>query len=183
MVALLAGGLLLLLAPGSALAAGPYPPPDEGSGHVDDSRVQAGGCVTFSGDGFAAFTTITVKDNGEFVGTTTTNAFGEFSMEVCFDADARTGRHVLTGTGTAADGSGSITVSAVVFIEGVSERPGDGDGEGNGDGNGNGNGIPRTGFAAPAIAFGAILLLAVGSALLLLLDKRRREQRRAALPQ
>jgi hypothetical protein len=124
-IALLAG-LVLLLSPAAALAAGPYPPPSGGgSGHVDESRVEAGDCVIFTGSGFAPFTEVTITDNGEFVGTTTTNSKGEFSYTVCFGADVRTGRHVLAGSGLGADGR-PLRVTVTVFVTGVRQRPGPG---------------------------------------------------------
>jgi hypothetical protein len=157
--------LLGLLSPGIASAAGPYPPPAEGSGRVSDSRVQAGACVTFSGDGFAPLAPVTVRDNGVVVGTTHADAQGQFSFKVCFAADVKTGRHLLTGTGEGA-GGGSLTVSAVVYVEGVSQSAA-----------GVGTGLPRTGFfgAVPVVA--GLLLLVAGSSLLLVRDTRRRQRR------
>lgn len=171
--------VLFALAPaaGAAALAAPYPPPTaEGSGSVSQSRVEAGGCVTFSGTGFEPNTAVVIRDNGKFYGTVRTDSQGSFTTQVCFDASAKRGKHTLTGTG-AAEGGGALTVTAVVFITGVSQRPGDGDG---GGGDGDGGGIPFTGFAGTGIAVGGIALLGIGSGLLIASERRHRERRRAA---
>ncbi len=201
-------GAFVLFTPGAASAApGPYPPPTGGgSGSVTPSRACAGQCVTFSGNGFAPDVIVVIRDDGRLVGTARTDANGEFSTQVCFGTDARPGRHTLTATGTGADGK-EMTVSAVVFVCGVSQRPpppsGDGGGDGNGAGDGDGagdgagdagaggngdggaggdgagGGIPFTGFMGSLIALAGILLVAMGSALLVLLERRHTARRRA----
>lgn len=130
LIAAIVAGFLLLFSP-LAGAAGPYPPPNDESGEVNDSRVEAGSCVVFSGDGFQAGTEVTITDNGDFVTTSRANSEGEFAEEVCFDASARRGQHTLRGTGLGADGQ-PLTVSAVVYVTGVSQRPGTGPGRGTG---------------------------------------------------
>jgi hypothetical protein len=131
-------GVVVLLGP-VVHAAGPYPPPPAsgGQGQVDDSRVEAGECVIFSGDGFKPGTTVTIRDNGKVVGTAPVAADGTFSKRICFDTDAKPGRHTLTATGVATDGR-PLTVSAVVFVTGVSQRPGSGPGSGPAPGTGAG---------------------------------------------
>jgi hypothetical protein len=125
LLAALVSGVLLLLSP-VALAAGPYPPPsDGGSGEVSETRIEAGECMTFTGSGFAPSTEVTIRDNGEFVGTARTDSDGVFAYEYCADADVRTGRHTLTGTGLGSDGQ-LLTVHATFYVTGVSQRPGGG---------------------------------------------------------
>lgn len=166
-------GALFLLAPATmtAASAAPYPPPTaEGSASVSQSRVEAGGCVTFSGTGFEPNTTVVIRDNGKVYGTARTDSKGHFTKRVCFGANAQRGKHTLTGTGAgaAANGGGELTVSAIVFVTGVSQRPG----------NGNGGGIPFTGFEAAGLALGGIALVALGSGLLLSSERRHRARRR-----
>lgn len=115
--AVLAGTLLLS---GSALAAGPYPPPSKGTGHVEPSRIRVGECAVFSGDGFAPLTTVAVSDNGASRGTATSNLDGEFSKQLCYGSNAKRGRHNLAGSGAGSDGS-ALTVYAVLIVEGVQQ--------------------------------------------------------------
>lgn len=114
-VAALAGTLLL---GGTALAAGPYPPPSKGTGHVEPSRIKVGQCAVFSGDGFRPLTPIAVSDNGASAGTTSTDANGEFSKRLCYPSNAQRGRHNLAGSGTGSDGA-PLTVHAMLIVEGV----------------------------------------------------------------
>ena len=166
---LLTCGLFLFtpMAVTAASADSPYPPPTaQGSGSVSPSRVQAGGCVTFTGTGFEPNTVVVIRDNGHVVGTARADSNGKFTKRVCFGASAQRGRHILTGTGSGA-GGGELVVSATVFIMGVSQRPG-----------GAGGGLPFTGFEGSGIALGGILLVGVGSALLLETERRHRMRRR-----
>ena len=121
MVAAVAG--LALLGTGVAHAAGPYPPPSKGTGHVEPSRIKVGECAVFSGDGFAPLTAVAVSDDGTAAGTTTTNTNGEFSKRLCYGSDAQRGRHDLGGSGTGSDGQ-PLTVYAVLIVEGVSQSAG-----------------------------------------------------------
>lgn len=170
-------GALFLLTPAAmstASAVGPYPPPTaEGSGSVSESRVEAGGCVTFSGTGFEPNTAVVIRDNGRYVATVRADSNGDFSYRICFGAGAKRGKHTLTGTGAGAGGSGELTVTAVVTVTGVSQRPGDNGGD-------NGGGIPFTGFTGSGIALGGIALVAAGSALLIASERRHRTRRRTA---
>jgi hypothetical protein len=81
-----------------------------GNGRVSKGAVQPGGCVTFSGDGFAPNTTVTVTDNGATVGTPTTTATGTFSFQVCPEVK---GVHILRGTGTNPAGGTHVVVARV----------------------------------------------------------------------
>lgn len=173
---ILLAAALLQLAP-VAFAAGPYPPATaEGSATVSQSRVEAGGCVTFRGTGFAPGTAVLIRDTpagaarGRVVGTVRADKSGDFSTRVCFGASARRGRHTVSGTGTGA-GGGSLTVSADVWVTGVSQLPSSA-----------GGAIPFTGFAGPGLALAGIALLAGGSALLLATDRRRRRRRHPVRP-
>lgn len=135
--------LLMLLAP-AAQAAGPYPPPMDEHAEVSATRVQAGECVIFSGGGFEPGSEVTIYDNDELVGVTRADKNGDFRYEVCFDVDARPGRHTLKAVGLGADGA-PLTLTATVFVTGVSQRPGPGTGPGRGtgtDGGSEGPGVP-----------------------------------------
>jgi hypothetical protein len=118
-----AAASLALLGTGVAQAAGPYPPPSKGTGHVEPSRIKIGECAVFSGDGFAPLTTVAVSDNGAARGTATTNANGEFSKQLCYPSGSKRGRHDLAGSGTGSDGQ-PLTVYAVLIVEGVSQSAG-----------------------------------------------------------
>jgi hypothetical protein len=110
----------LLLGAGPALAAGPYPPPSKGTGHVDPSKIKAGECAVFSGDGFFPFKSVAVSDNGEARGSATTDVNGEFSKQLCYASNAKRGRHNLAGSGTGSFGD-PLTVYAVLIVQGVSQ--------------------------------------------------------------
>jgi hypothetical protein len=163
-----------------ALAAGPYPPPTTGAGTVTPSRIQAGECAVFSGDGFASTTQVTVTDEGEPRGTALTDRNGRFSKELCYGADAKTGEHTLMGTGQgaepaaasrttalsalvpAAHAASTHTVTARLIVTGVQQTD-----PGNGNGNGGGGAGPAGGWGAPgaggAPADGGISTPAPGS--------------------
>ena len=117
-------GVLVLL-PAAAVAvpaqAEDYPLPTHGQGKVDRTRVPVGECVIFSGDpgGFQPGATLTIKDDGVVVGTTTADAQGEFSHQVCFATNAHLGRHVLTAEGIGAN-TAFRDVTATVTVVGVS---------------------------------------------------------------
>jgi hypothetical protein len=180
------GGLVLLGA-STATAAGPYPPPSKGSGHVEPSRIRVGECAVFSGDGFAPATPVSVTDNGEPRGTTTSRADGTFSIRLCYSSNARRGRHDLVGTGAGA-GGGTLSVSAVLIVEGVRQTPttvgnngGAVSGEGVGGGNGTGGGtgvLPFTGSPELLVVAAAGLVAVFLASLVLLLVPRRRRRRR-----
>jgi len=114
----------LLAAPAVALtpatAAGPYPPPSSGSASVNPSRIKAGQCTTFSGDGFAPGASVVVRDDGVPAGSATAGRNGAFRLRLCYGTDARTGQHVISGTGRTPEGPAQ-TVSAVLTITGVEQ--------------------------------------------------------------
>lgn len=114
------GMALALLSPPAAIAA-PYPPPSDGQGTVTPSRIKAGECATFAGDGFTPLATVSVTDNGSARGTTRAGVDGKFSDQLCFDTTAKRGKHVLRGEGPALDTS-TRAVSAVLTVQGVSQR-------------------------------------------------------------
>jgi len=192
----------LLLSSSVALAAGPYPPPSKGTGQVEPSKIKVGECAVFSGDGFAPFTAVAISDNGEAAGTATTNGDGTFSHQLCYESDAKKGRHDLAGSGTGADGQ-PLTVYAVLVVQGVNQsannpatQPGGqaatSDGTGGSSpvigGTSGAVGAPVDGGSSPAAPVGSessgTRLLALGlssvgfaflaSLLLLLLARRRR---------
>jgi hypothetical protein len=164
----LAGALVLLLGVGAAPArAEDYPLPTHGKGKVDRTRVPVGECVNFSGDpgGFKPGATLTIKDDGVVVGTTTADAQGEFTFQVCFATNAHLGRHVLTAEGIGANGAFRDVTATVTVVGASTTRPPPGSttgggttgsgtggssgntttttttgGVGNGTGNGNGTG-------------------------------------------
>ena len=106
------GTLMLTVFLGCALApaASAQYPPTAGNGRVTRSTVGPGGCVTFSGDGFAPNTEVTVTDNQTTVGTVTTSLTGTFSFEVC---PTVLGVHILRGTGQTPTGATRVVVAQV----------------------------------------------------------------------
>jgi hypothetical protein len=200
MVAAAAG--LALLGTGVAQAAGPYPPPSKGTGHVEPSRIKVGECAVFSGDGFAPATVVAVSDNGASRGTATTNEDGEFSKQLCYPSNAQRGRHDLVGSGTGSDGQ-PLSVYAMLIVEGVSQSAGNPGTHPGGAPNGNPGGGPHEvnggavegppasdGGSSPSAPVGSensgtrLLLLGVAAlgfaflaSLLLLLLARRRNRR------
>lgn len=109
-----------LLSAGPALAKNPYPPPSHGSATVVPSRIQAGQCAVFSGTGFMPGTTVAIADNGASAGTALADVNGDFSKQICEGANAKRGKHTLTGSGTGSDGN-PLTVSAVLTVTGVKQ--------------------------------------------------------------
>ena len=139
MVAVIASASALLL-PATAAFARTYPPPvSRGEGTADPSRVGVGECTTFSGGGFRPLSNVDVSDDGHFVRTVTSDASGNFAAQVCFNSDAKPGKHTLEGDGVELDGTARV-VTAVVYVLGQSVSHVGGNGNGNGGGNGNGNG-------------------------------------------
>lgn len=189
--------LALTLAP--LALAGPYPPPSEGKGTIEPSRIRPGECAVFSGDGFAPRTAITVTDNDAAAGSTHSNADGAFAKRLCFGADATRGRHTLRGTGDAAPAAAQAlgllrlssaaaadrrTVTAVLTITGVAQSHQTSGGVSGGavtslprtdDGL---SGLPFTGLPALALSLAGTLLVAVGSFVLLATERRARRSRR-----
>jgi LPXTG-motif cell wall-anchored protein len=105
-------GLLSLVGLGSSAWAQPYPP-STGEGTVSRTTVEPGGSVEFCGDEFAPETEVEIADNGEVVGTTTTDEGGEFCATVTLE---EVGTHVLTGTGTGADGEVRVVTATVTVV-------------------------------------------------------------------
>lgn len=114
---------LALLGTGVAQAAGPYPPPSKGTGHVNPSRIKVGECTVFSGDGFAPLSSVAVSDNGSARGSARADSSGAFSIRLCYTTNDTRGRHDLAGSGTGSDLS-PLTVTAVLIVEGVRQSPG-----------------------------------------------------------
>jgi LPXTG-motif cell wall-anchored protein len=146
------GALLLALFFGASLApaANAQYPPTQGNGRVTKSTVAPGGCVTFSGDGFAPSTTVTVTDNGKTVTTVTTSLTGTFSVEVCPEV---LGVHNIRGTGKNPVGGTRVVVAQVTVTR---------------------SGLPRTGSntTIPAIGIGAALVL-LGAGIVFAFRRRR----------
>src|SRR5438445_11578975 len=98
-LAVIAAGCSLLLPAADALAK-TYPPPvSRGEGTADPSRVGVGECTTFSGGGFRPLSDVTVSDDGRFVRTVSADVQGNFAAQVCFNGDAKPGKHTLEGDG------------------------------------------------------------------------------------
>lgn len=122
-VAGLALGVLVAVAPATAALAADYPPSSEGQGTVTPSRIKAGECADFAGDGFAPLATVSVSDNGTGRGTTQADLQGSFSDHLCFDSTTKPGKHELRGNGHATDGSLRVVV-ADLTVQGVSQSRG-----------------------------------------------------------
>lgn len=155
--------LLLLGLSGPALAAGPYPPPSAGSASVTPSRIKAGQCTTFSGDGFAAGAAVAVADDGVSAGSTAADRRGAFRLRLCYGTSARTGQHVISGSGQSPRAT-AMTVSAVLTITGVEQSGGTGNGNGGssigstgGQAASGATGGPVQGVSAPQAVSGADL--------------------------
>jgi hypothetical protein len=163
-------------------SADPYPLPTTGIGTVDRSIVHPGECVIFSGDGFKPGAAITIRDDGHDVGQTTADPHGRFRYKVCFSSDAHLGPHVLTASGTGANGAGRV-VSAIVTLVGITDErpvvtdpaPVSGD-----SGGGSGGGLPFTGADIVQLVLLGVVLTALG-AFLLARDNRRRRLRHASI--
>lgn len=142
--ALVLGAALLALSTGVATAAGPYPPPSTGSASVNPSRIKPGQCTTFSGNGMAPGAPVDVRDDGTAAGSTTASKAGSFRLRLCYGTDARTGQHVISGTGRSPEGP-LRTVSAVLTITGVEQSAGSPGGTSSGAASGASTGGTSTG--------------------------------------
>jgi hypothetical protein len=184
--------------------AGDYPPASEAQGTVSPSRIKAGDCAVFSGSGFRSGAVIAVTDNGAARGTSTAAGDGRFSKRLCYGADAAPGRHVLQGTGdaaataapaaarqaffrtAAAEAAQQRTVTAVLYIEGVSQSGPSGTTNSDvtslprSDSGGSSAGLAFTGFPALMTALAGVLLVGVGSLLLIGSERRHRRRQRLA---
>jgi hypothetical protein len=150
---------------------------------VDPSRIKAGECTDFSGDGFRPLATITVSDDGFGRGTTQADATGSFTDHLCFDTSTKPGKHQLRASGQATDFS-LYAVNADLIVQGVSQS----------HGNGNGSSAKRLPAAdappsnnaafsgEPALAGGAVVLLLGGGLAwtLVVSELRHRRKRRQA---
>ena len=148
-----AGTAVLTLVLGGALfsSASAQYPPSAGNGHVTKSTVGPGGCVTFTGDGYAPNSTVTITDNGTTVGTVTTSLTGTFSKQIC---PSVLGVHVVRGTGKTPTGSTRVVVAQVRVVSA--------------------SGLPRTGgdHVVETVAIGAGLVL-VGAGVVVAARRRR----------
>lgn len=116
-------GLVLAVTPATVAFAADYPPTSEGQGTVTPSRIKAGECADFEGDGFAPLATVSVSDNGTGRGTTQADVQGSFSDHLCFDGSTKPGKHELRGNGRTTDGSLRVVV-ADLTVQGVSQSHG-----------------------------------------------------------
>lgn len=155
--ALVLGTTLLALVSGAATAAGPYPPPSSGSASVNPSRIKPGQCTTFSGNGMAPGAAVEVADDGIPAGSATATQGGTFKLRLCYGTDARTGQHVISGTGRSPEGP-LRTVSAVLTITGVEQSAGGTGGSAAGavrGGSAGGTSAPGTAVSAPGVGVSA----------------------------
>lgn len=185
---ILAVATALALTSGTAAVAAPYPPPSDGQGTVDPSRIKAGQCTTFSGNGFLPETTISYSDNGAARDTSSAGLDGSFSHKMCFPDSTKPGKHVLRATGTGSDAS-PRTVSGDLTVQGVSQTHGS-------NSNSSGSGKAQTSLPAadagststrnaafsgtPLLTGGLLVLILVGGLAwtLVVSEVRHRRQRR-----
>ncbi|MCU1622047.1 MAG: hypothetical protein JWL79_892 [Frankiales bacterium] len=204
-------GLVVVLTTAPLAFAGDYPPASDAQGTVSPSRIKAGECAVFSGSGFQSGAVITVTDNGAARGTSTAQGDGTFSKRLCFGADAAPGRHVLKGTGdaaataapasappaarqtffrtAAAEAAQQRTVTAVLYLEGVSQSGPSGTTNSDvtslprsdsGGSTSTGASLAFTGFPALLTALAGVVLVGVGSLLLIGSERRHRRRQRLA---
>jgi hypothetical protein len=100
-----------------------YPAPTVGAGAVDKSVARPGDCVVFSGGGYKPGVVLSVTDNAHKVHTVKTNSKGRFSVRVCFDTNAKLGKHVLCAKGMGANGASRVVCATVLLLGKVITRP------------------------------------------------------------
>lgn len=144
------GTLTVILGVALAPAATAQYPPTNSTGRVSAGRVEPGGCVTFSGDGFLAGTDIAISDNGTPVRTVQASATGTFSTSVC---PTVLGVHILRATGTGTTGEERTVTAEVTVVESLAAT-------------GASNVLPTVGAGAG--------LVALGSGIVYLARRRRR---------
>ncbi len=184
----------MLLAASGVAVAQPYPP-QACSLSVSDSTVVPGQPITVSGCGFAAGTpvNITFESIPVLLATILAPLTGgdTFATSVIIPNDAPPGAHTVKATGQAADGSGTLVLSAPVQVAGAgtdtgtgagttSTGAGGGTGDGASDGKGSGGGLARTGSdsTVPLVQIGvAMVLLGLGT--VAVVHRRRNTGRRS----
>ena len=166
-------GLAMVLLTAPIAAAASYPPPSDNNGTVTPSRIQAGECAVFSGGGFEPLSAVAVTDNNESRGTAQTDEQGSFAKELCYDVTTPAGQHHLKGTGDKAGNGGRRTVTAELFVEGVSQSSSPGN-------HGSGKNVAFTGATGLGAALLALLFVGVGSLTLVVTELRHRRRRRLA---
>ena len=87
---------------------------------VDNATPAAGGAVTVSGGGFAPATQLTIELHSTPVvlGTTTTDAYGNYSATVTIPADTAPGAHSIVVSGLDPDGA-PRSVSVAITVNGT----------------------------------------------------------------
>ena len=148
------------VAPAAAQAAPAGYGPTSQPGSVSSGTVTVGGTVVFSGGGFAAGATVTIRANGQVVGTVTADAQGHFSFT--YHAD-QAGVVKLTATGAKA-GGGTLTVHATVRVLAAKSNNAGATGH-----------LPRTGSELGTQLWLAAGLLALGGGLVAVTVTRRRQ--------
>lgn len=105
-----------LLGPwGGTAAAQQYPPTAEDL-TVSDNTVAPGQTITVSGCCFTGTVDITIESAPQLLGSADADASGVFRLEVIIPGDIEAGIHSLKATGEAADGSGTLVLSATVHV-------------------------------------------------------------------
>jgi hypothetical protein len=117
-------------------------PPTSSTGRVTAGRVTPGGCVTFSGDGFAGEVPIAVSDNGTTVQSVESDTAGLFSTSVC---PTVLGVHLLRATGEGANGASRTVTAEVTVVASLSTT-------------GANDVLPTVGAGAALVALGAAIV-------------------------
>lgn len=143
----LAVALTVVVSCVGAASAQQYPPADEGQ-QISDTTLMPGQPFTVSGGGFKPNTEVTVTFDATVLGRVLTRPDGTFSITVTTPADASPGRHTITSTGTAPDGSIRRLTSIVTVLGTVATR----------------GPLPRTGASVLPLAAGGTALIGIGSA-------------------
>ena len=184
----------MMLATSGVAVAQPYPP-QACSLSVSDLTVVPGQPVTVSGCGFAPGTPVNITFESIPVLLATilapvTGGGDSFATSVIIPNDAAPGAHTIKATGQAADGSGTLVLSAPVQVAGAGTDTGTGTGTtaggtgGGGAGDGTaarkgGGGLARTGSdALPLVQVGAALVL-LGMGSVAVVHRRRNTGRRS----
>jgi len=133
------GTLAVLLGIALAPSATAQYPPTSSTGRVTAATIAPGGCVTFSGDGFAPDSAVTVSDNGTTVRTVEATLTGDFATSVC---PTVLGVHILRGTGVDVLGATRTVTAEVTVVAALSST-------------GAANVLPTVGAGAALVALGS----------------------------
>lgn len=130
-----------------------------------NSSAAPGGTVRIQGNGFQPNSALQLilRSDPVTLGSTTSDALGEFNVVLTIPANTPPGNHTLSAEGINPSGSPRVLSMALVVAPAVAVSAA-----------GTADALPRTGTSSVPLVVGAVLFLGVGAFLLVAARKRRR---------